>query len=190
MDNILAMDTETGGIGIDKSMLEGYYEVINGETFEVIDSILLKVKPDDGIYRITGEALQVNHINLAEHDKVAVCYQIASMMLHDFLKKHSNDGQNRLIPLGHNVGMDVEFSYSYLFGHKKEWDKFVSYRVEDTATIAAFLKRKGIIPKTVSGSLGHLVKYFGIEVKEPLHTSRGDVKVTVELYKMMLSLIK
>lgn len=188
--NILAFDVETGGIDINTSLLEVYFEVLNGDTFEVIDSLLLKVKPNDGIYRVNSEALRVNRINLVDHDKVAICYEIASMMAYDFLKKHSNDGKAPLIPLGHNVNMDIQFSYTYLFKSKKDWDRFVSYHAEDTSTIATFLKRKGMIPRDVKGSLGSLVSHFNIEINEPLHTSKGDVKVTVELYKSLFWLIK
>jgi len=95
----LALDTETGGIGPDKSLLTLYAVALDdnlnpvafsGDDFKVAGGILeldLKLKPDDGIYRVTGEALGINGINLSEHDKEAIPCKKAGTLLYEFLER-------------------------------------------------------------------------------------------------------
>lgn len=188
MEKLLALDTETGGIGLDKSLLEVYMEVLDAETYKVLSHLELKLKPNDGIYMVEAGGMKVNKINLVTHDEVAVTYEEARGLLRKFLNEASSGGKEKLIPLGHNVVGDIEHIYTKLLGSKPKWDTYCSYRVQDTGVIAQFLKRKGLIPQSVSGSLGSLIDFFKVTVDEALHTSKGDTKGTVGVYKAMLTL--
>lgn len=183
----IAVDTETGGIGPEVSLLTAYLSVLN-EKFEIIDELSLAIKPDDGLYHVTGEALRINKIDLGKHDKdeATVTPGVAGGRLREFLVKNSNNGALKLVPLGHNVAFDMEKIYANVL-NKKEAQKYVSYRTLDTGSTGQYLKACGRIPETVSGSLESYVKHFGVAQKEA-HTARGDVEMTVDVMLAMIEI--
>lgn len=184
----LATDTETGGIGPEVSLLTAYLAVLN-EKFEIIDELSLAIKPDDGIYHVTGEALGINRIDLTKHDKdeATVTAGAAGGKLREFLVRNSNNGALKLVPLGHNVAFDMEKIYANVL-NKREAQKYVSYRTLDTGSTGQFLKAVRIIPETVSGSLESYVRHFSVAQKEA-HTARGDVEMTVDVMKAMIDAV-
>ena len=104
----VAFDNETGGLTKDCSLLTSHF-IIADEQLNVIEELGLVIKPNDHQpYRVQATALAVNKINLIEHDKVAITQSEAAQKLFLFLKKHSNNGQIKLIPIGHNVSFDIE----------------------------------------------------------------------------------
>lgn len=185
----LATDVETGGIGPDVSLLTAYIAILD-ENMEIMDELELAMRPDDKIYHVTAEALAINKINLIEHDKseATVSFGKAGELFRTLIQLHSENGKNKLIPLGHNVAFDMENLYRNVL-NKKEAQNYVSYRVLDTGSTGRFLITAGLIPETVSGSLGSYVKHFGIKEREA-HTARGDVLMTVDLMKAMIALVK
>jgi DNA polymerase III alpha subunit (gram-positive type) len=186
----IALDTETGGIGPEVSLLTAYFAVLD-EDMNVIDELDLAIKPDDNVYHVTAEALSINKINLVEHQAKAITRGKAGELLRGFLVKNApvNTLQDkRLIPLGHNVTFDLEKIYQHIL-NKSKAQKFISYRTLDTGSIGRFLITAGIIPNTVSGSLGSYVKHLGVKTREA-HTARGDVEMTVDVMKAMLSLVR
>jgi DNA polymerase III epsilon subunit-like protein len=93
---------------------------------------------------------------------------------------------DKLEPLGHNVSGDIRLVKEFLIS-PGSYDKYVSYRVQDTGTVGNFLKKQGKIPKEISGSLGSYATHFGID-NSKAHDAKGDVKMTVAVYKEMLKL--
>lgn len=184
--NYLAIDNETGGLG-EVSLLTSYFAVLDSD-LRIMDELYLYLKPEDGIYRIEPQALEINKINLVEHDKIAETRSTAGNKLFRFLKQYSQDGANKLIPLGHNVTFDVIGIHNELL-NRATFEKFTSYRKLDTAVIAQFLKLSGKIPNEVSGSLGSLATFFGIE-NNNAHDAKADVLVTIEIIKSMLKLVE
>lgn len=63
MNKYLALDCEMGGLGLDTSLLSVGL-VVADENFKVVSTKEFLVKPDDGIYRVTGTGLGVNKIDL------------------------------------------------------------------------------------------------------------------------------
>ena len=63
-------DTETGGVRKEMSLLTLYGHILD-ENLRILDTIDLKIKPDDGIYHLSAQGLGVNNINILEHDRVA-----------------------------------------------------------------------------------------------------------------------
>lgn len=185
----LATDVETGGIGSDVSLLTAYIAILD-ENFEFIEELDLAMRPDDGIYKVTAEALAINKIDLIKHDKdeKTVSFGKAGELLRDLLVRVTEQGKIKLIPLGHNVAFDMENIYRNVL-NKKEAQKYVSYRTLDTGSTGRFLVVAGKIPETVSGSLGSYVKHLGVKQREA-HTARGDVEMTVDVMKAMLALVK
>ena len=181
----IALDCESGGIGHEKSLLTIYLKVLD-ISFHTIDELDLKIKPNDKVYHCTAEAMGVNGINIVEHDKIAISETEAARELYQFIKWHSNDGADKLIPVGHNVAFDIGMIKAKLLA-SGSWDKHVSYRMLDTGIITQFFKAKGRIPETVSGSLASLGEYFHLEGKNT-HVAKDDVNLTIEVMKELLKL--
>lgn len=180
----IALDTETGGTHAECSLLSVYVCVLD-ENLVQLDELDLFIRPNDDLFRVTAEGLGVNGINLVEHAKVALTEGQAAQALYNFLNKHNPDGQDKLIPIGHNVTFDIVRIKETLVS---SWDKFVSYRKLDTGSIAQFLKLRGDLPNTTTGSLGSLLEHFGIKPEGMLHSAKTDTLATVELLRRMLKL--
>lgn len=183
----LPMDNESGGLLDDVSLLSTYMEVVD-EQHNVIDSLELYVKPNDGLYKVEAQGLEINKINLVEHDKIAITYSEAGQILFKFLKKNSQDGAIKLIPVGKNVAGDVKWLQQHLLG-KKAMDKFVSYRVLDITGIAMALQIKGKLPPYIGLSLTSLVNHFSIIIPGALHEAKYDTQATMAVWVKLLELM-
>jgi DNA polymerase III epsilon subunit-like protein len=182
----LALDTETGGFE-GTSLLTAYLLVLD-ENFNTLDSLFLGMKPDNGQYIVTAEALRVNGIELKAHDSIAISYKEAGTKLYNFLNANSLMGSNKLIPVGHNVVFDIMKLQEFIMS-KHTWNKFVSYRTLDTGTITRACIAAGVIPTSVSGSLTSIAEYFKIDTSAA-HTADGDVLMTVRVLEKLLKVIR
>jgi hypothetical protein len=189
MNYFVAFDTETGGIGDDKSILTAYFGLFIKEDnkFKLIDELDLKIKPNDDIYRITAESLEINQIDLKQHNKIAITEKQAGTKLYDKLHIWYTDSGEKLIPVGHNVGFDIRKITTTII-HTGSWEQYVSYRVLDTCTIAQFLRLKGDLPKDLSCSLGKLGQYFKIYNKGELHEAKYDTLLTINVLENLINL--
>lgn len=178
-------DTEFGGLKKEFSLLTLYGEILD-EELNSIDSIDLKIKPENGMYIISPEALQINRINIVEHDKVAISLKEASEAFRSFISRHAIS--TKLIPLGHNVSIDVKFAKHHLM-QPEEWNKYFSFRKLDTHSIGLFLSMSGFLPKFDSYSLKTMAEFFGLSI-DGLHDAKYDVKTTIEIVKKMKYLTK
>lgn len=233
----LVLDTETGGIGPEVSLLSAYFRVLD-ENLNLLDELELFLKPNDGLYKVTAEALGINKIDLVEHEKKAITYREGGTKLFDFLQRNSmnikyfipegtdikdianlrkiteSSGRymsvdrteaikanwnliknisstiestiEKLEPLGHNVAFDIIKIKDNLIS-EGSWLKYVSYRLLDTGVIGNYLKKTGRIPKEISGSLGSYCDHFKVD-KTKAHDAKGDVIMTIEVFKEMLKL--
>jgi DNA polymerase III alpha subunit (gram-positive type) len=186
MIKFIGLDCETGGFA-GTSLLSFFFGIYD-ENYQLLDGLELFVKPKDGIYHVTAEALGINGINLINHDKVAVTYEAGGKLLWDFLVKHSDNGKNKLLPLGHNVYFDIQRLTPDLMT-KKTWNMFVSYRLVDLGGIVTALKLAGKLPHSISGSLGSICKHFGVQLTNA-HDAKADVTATVECVKHCVELMK
>lgn len=193
MDELyLPMDNECGGLADETSLLSTYLEVVDSN-WNVIDSLDLFLKPNNGLYVVEAEGMEVNGINLIEHDKIAITYSEGGQKLVRFLQKNSNNGKIKLIPLGKNVAFDVGGVNRHLL-NKKTWERYVSYRHMDITPYARALQIQGKIPPGMSLSLGALytwLKSIGKIVEEPegkLHEGKYDTKITVLVFRGLLAL--
>ena len=181
----LFLDTETGGIGLDKSLLTASF-VFTDRNFQIKEELNLSLIPDDGIYRVTPEGMEVNKINLCELAKGALTYKKAGTELYRFLQKcYSRNSGNKIVPVGHGMSGDLDHLFDKLL-NRLSWENHVSYRRLDTSTLAQYLKMIGYIPEGVSGSLSSLAEYFNLNINEgDLHTARGDVGLIIEVVKCL-----
>jgi len=189
--NILAYDTETGGLDETvHSLLTGYFAVIDPKTFEMIDELDIKVKPDDGKYNVTPKAMEINGINLEEHDKVAMTYTEANKVLMAFLVKNKIPRKrNHFISLGQNVAFDIRFLNATILSKEDFKKAGIFHGTLDTKNIADFLKIVGIFPEGLSTSLGNLIDHMNLP-KRKAHEAKDDVLMTVDLFKGLVDLFK
>lgn len=187
MNKFIAFDNETGGIAPETSLLTVYFAILDDQ-LNLIDELELYLKPNGGEpYVVEAGGLEVNKINLIEHDKKAITYSEGGQLLVKLLKKHAV-GKDRLTPLGHNVPFDIDGICNNLLG-RKTWNQYVSYKIQDTQQCASFLQRKGYFPPDMSMSLTSLASHFNISViGGQAHESKYDTLVTIEVYKALLKL--
>jgi DNA polymerase III epsilon subunit-like protein len=185
------MDSETGGLNPKEADILTLFMALTDENLKVIAELDLKLKPNDRNPTADEGALKVNKIDIKAHlnDPNTITYKEAKTKIIDFvtpfLKKtgrHSN-----LIVLGQNVAFDLDFIWEHIIP-KNEWNGLFSYNVEDTKTASLFLKRCGWLPSDI-GTLKSLVEFFGIAKREA-HEAKGDVHMTIDVYKAMISLME
>lgn len=184
MIKYVAMDVESGGLTTDCSLLTAYLGIFDRD-FNQLNELEFAVKPDNGIYHVTARALEVNKIDLIKHDASAISMSLAGHKLREFLIPHSDNGKNKLTPLGHNVPFDVKFLGDTVL-NKKTLDNYMTYRVFDTGVLAAVLKHLGRLPEALPGSLESLVTHYGI-TPDAFHTAKGDTLMAVAVAKAMLN---
>lgn len=182
MRKFVAYDSETGGLDSKNCSVLTLTLVALDTQLQPLEILDLKLKPDDGIYRVTAQALSINKINIIEHDKTAITYKEARPRIMAFLARHTNNGTNKLTPIGQNVGFDDSFIWDNILP-KEEWEIHVSYRKIDTATIAEFLKICNIVPGSVAG-LSNMAKFFGV-ARAGAHNSNVDTQMTIDLLRAM-----
>jgi len=177
------IDTETGGIGLDKSLLTASF-IITDEQLKIVDKLYLSVRPDDNLYHIEAKALEINKINLIEHEKIAIPYKNAKPKVYEFIKQHSKEGADKLIPAGFGIYFDLTHVWDKLIS-RATWETFCSYRTMDVTSIARFLMLLGKIRSDLSGSLVSLSTYFNV-YHEQEHHAESDNLATIEVLKYLI----
>lgn len=187
----IALDCEMGGIDLKYSLLTVYFGILN-KNFDLVDELYLRLKPDDSTYILTARGMEVNGLNLVDHDLAAITYAEGKDTLRKWLYAVSQrQDYERMDPLGHQVDGDIRHIWDKLMAREK-WESYVSYRKIDTSSVAKFLRDRGVIPpdhsgpEGVSGSLSSLAEYFGVKPEGQLHDAKTDTLLTVEVYKKML----
>lgn len=193
MNKYIAIDTETGGIGPEADLLTAYFGIFD-ENFNLVSELTIKLRPDskDDFFSVSAEALRINKIDLIKHFEEAQPKTEAGSRLRQFLQENTQwvEGKiQRLIPIGHNVTFDIEKIADKLLS-KKTLDSYIGYRKLDTGTLGQFFQAAGLIPNTVSASLGNLLKHYGLEFQGEAHTERADALACVDIIKKMLEEVK
>jgi DNA polymerase III epsilon subunit-like protein len=184
MRRYFLFDTETGGLDANSVSLFSLYGIILDEKLSLLDSIDLKIKPDNGHYHLDVEAMAVNKINIVEHHKNAITEKLAGTKLREFLFRNSGFASEKLIPSGHNIGrLDIPMG-ERLIGFE-EWNRIFSRRTLDTGTIAQFFVLRGILPETNNCSLKELCEHYRINYTNA-HEAKTDVLLTLEVLKALV----
>jgi len=186
MNKFICLDTETGGITPGTSLLTAFFGIFD-EEFNLVDEIYFSLKPEDDNYVVTAQALEINKINLIEHNKIAILYKDAKTPLYEFLKK--NYQGEKLIPVGHGIYFDVLRIKQHLIS-QGSWETFVSYKTLDTGVIFNFLKILNIFPNDASGSLDSLLTMLNIPSIGELHNCKIDALQTMSVLKAFVSKYK
>ena len=196
MTKYLVIDAEMGGRELKYSLLTAYFMVVD-ENINKLDELYLHIKPDDNDYILSGQGMEVNKINLQEHDKIAIPYKQAKPLLFNFLKKNSLDC--KLVPLGHGTRGDIAHIINCLIS-EGSWEQFCSYHYIDTSVVLQYLRACGKMPCDCDGSVKALAEYFGIDkeysgvgmidLKNGWHDAQVDAIMTAEIFKRMVELGK
>lgn len=182
-----SIDCEMGGRELKYSLLSLGIFVVT-EDFKPVSRLYMDVKPDDGVYVVSGEGMEVNGIQLSRHDRLATPYKKAKSELYDFLKEVSDGGKVKLVPVGHGVQGDIAHVYKSLVS-EGTWHSFCTYHYLDTSVVLQYLRNIGKIPLSVDGSVEALAKFFGVHVPGTgLHNALVDAVVTMQIYQKMVEL--
>jgi len=183
------LDNEMGGLERDKYSLLTVYLMATDDQFNVIGDLYLYLKPDDCIYKVCGEAMNVNRIDLKVHDTKAITYKEGGTKLYKWLHSLTEGGKTKATVVGHGVYGDVEWIAYHLMS-RATWETFTSYRKLDTSAVCQFLKSCGMFPENVSGSLTSLAKYFNITVDENLaHDAKYDTELLFQVFQSLRKIL-
>jgi len=178
-------DTETGGRRKEMSLLTLYGHILD-DNLNILDTIDLKIKPDDGVYHVNAQGLEINKINIVEHDRIAKPLSEVKTRFKNYICGWSLN--QKLTPIGHNVRFDVKFVKTHLL---EDWDRYFDLRHIDTASIGKFLALSGIVPKLKTYSLSEMAQALMIDVNEDSrHEARFDADLTLNVLRNMTQLIK
>ena len=98
----LAFDTETTGLEADSQVLTAHFMILDSD-LNVVSELNLKIRYP--VYHVSVRALEINRINLIEHDRTAIDLFDAQNALFKFL--NTNRPAFRYIPIGHNIAFDI-----------------------------------------------------------------------------------
>lgn len=178
-------DTETGGIRKEMSLLTLYGYILD-ESLNILDTIDLKIKPDDGVYHLNAQGLGINKINIVEHDRVAKPLSEVKTRLKNYICGWSLN--QKLTPIGHNIRFDVKFVKTHLM---EDWDRYFDRRHIDTASVGKFLALTGFVPKLNTYSLSEMAAAMMIDVDEnKRHEASYDADLTLKVLRSMTNLVK
>lgn len=170
----LVFDTETGGLDPKKhSLLTACFAFYDTDGTQ-LDKVSIKVRPPDGIYRVTAQALKINKINLVEHDSFPGTNETECAKVTALIDKYS--AERKLNLLGHRLGFDMGFVEEHL-PQLYKYIKEQTYKyTEDTACIAKFL---GYGFK----DLVSLASRLKIEASsDDAHNAEYDTELTAKIY--------
>lgn len=183
------LDNEMGGLERDKYSLLTVYLMATDDQFNFIGDLYLYLKPDDGIYKVCAEAMNVNKIDLVLHDTRAIPYKEGGTKLYKWLHSLTEGGKIKATVVGHGVYGDVDWIAYHLMS-RATWETFTSYRKLDTSAVCQFLKSCDMFPADVSGSLTSLAKYFGVPMDEnKAHDAKYDTELTFQVFMALRKIL-
>jgi len=190
MTNYFLFDTETGGLKKESSLLTVFGYMLN-DKLDITSRVSYAIKAPLGVYVVEAKGLEVNRINLVEHDKMATPLAEVKAQFKNTVCKWSFGSSDKITPIGHNVRFDVKFVKWHLM---PDWDNYFDRRHIDTASIAKFLAMAGVLTPQSSYGLSDIGKALGLPIKEEeLHTAKGDVDLTLAIlrkFKQMVGIQK
>lgn len=184
-ETIVVIDTETGGLDPDNHSLLTVAMIVT-RNMEIIAGHEWWLKHDE--YQVTDRALEINGIDLKEHDETALPAAEAIEDMLNFLE-HFRLPNERVVFFGQNTIFDKQFLEAAVerSGHTKRYRSLVSHRYIDLMSITAFLNLTGHL-KTDNLGLDAVLTLLDIEQTQR-HHALGDAQMTfralVELFKRL-----
>lgn len=190
----LALDCEMGGIGLQYSLLTACFDLLDKD-LNKIDRLYLQVKPDDGQYVLSAKGMEVNCIDIVEHDKVAIPYKKAKVLLFLFLNRggglvSSFKNEDKYTIIGHQAKGDCQQICDKILSNES-WNNFCSYRILCTSAVAQFLilaQQLKLSEENKGASLAALARHYGVKEQPKVgHNAGDDVDITVGVLNGMLT---
>jgi len=191
------IDTETGGKNPRiHSLLSVCMTLVSISPTEIkaLDSIYLEAKPLDGNYVVEAEGLEVNKINLVEHNKTAKPYPSVSLGLARWLHDVSPLTGYQLGQAYQYIGWSPEFDVLAMQTHIYDTanerggltGKLFSRATLDVKSIALLHQSLGLLPPELNISLVDVAKHFNLDVSRA-HNSKWDCYLTLEVLKNLVN---
>lgn len=112
--NYLVFDTETTGLSYKEAdLLQLYFEIVDPETFQVLDSLHILTKPPSNLegktyFSVNPMAMKINNINLEEHEKVAKTYESAQKEISYFFFRNATYEKDITNKIGKDLKSDLK----------------------------------------------------------------------------------
>jgi len=163
----LVVDTETGGFDEKNHDLLSIGYIITTRTLRTIEKgeILVKANPK----RVTAKALEVNGINLKEHNKKANSRREAVKKIKDIIKSHWENNHPTLV--GQNVPFDSRFMQALFKSTNQNFEP--DYTYIDLKPLWQSLIAFGKV-KTENAKQDTILDYLKIKSKGKRHTALVD----------------
>jgi DNA polymerase III epsilon subunit-like protein len=185
LETFVAIDTETTGLNFWEHQIlsVGLVVVKKGEI-----TAKKEVKVKYPTYNVTAGALNVNKINLVEHDKIALTPYDAIAEINNFIQSFAIINSKPVRVVGHNYDQfDLQFMANFFRENNPPYSRLFSSRLIDTCVLMRALYDSGIIQEEAF-SLEKALKLFEIE-REESHTALDDAIATAQLYLMILNIL-
>lgn len=176
----LAYDTETTGLSKHCNVLTAYFIVLD-ENLKEIAKLDLKIKHEK--YNIYAKAMEINKIDLVQHEKIATTVDESKEILENFLTENLNGMKYKQI--GHNLIFDINMILNNKLICREFYNENMTEEYIDTYSLCRIYRSEKLIT-CKSLTLENICKYFEIEINSNnLHTAEYDIKMTIELYKKL-----
>lgn len=190
MSRLIVFDTETGGTDPSVHSILSLGAVVweDGRLDAEFNVLILESE-----LSLTKRAMEINHIDIAEHKKQALAPAAAMERFRAFLEKNFAEelrSKDKITLAGHNVNFDVGFLRRLCRLAGVNFEEMFSHRVMDTAGVVRFLNLAGKLKLSGAGS-SEAFQHFGIEVPpEDRHTALGDAKATAVLLTKLIEAVR
>lgn len=181
----LVIDTETTGLSplTNQVLSIGLLHIeSNSNSLKILNEKHILIKHDE--YNISQKAMQVNKINLKEHEKQAYSTKETCKLINDFIKQ-KNLSSTKI--LGHNVSFDISFLNNLFENEHIKYPFF--HQKEDTRYLWDNLKKRKIINPLLNSKLSTIANHFNIDCSKA-HCAIDDCKITAKVYQRIIHLQK
>ena len=196
--NFISIDCETTGVHPSCNILTVAFVIFNSKG-DTIKELEVKILPPDGIFSVDPRALEANKIDLAQHLLEAEPLDKVQNKIRSFLQQATTsvdpswDGvgdikpwikKTRLIPVGSQVHGDIRWIKDKVL---PDLSAYISHKIQDTVTIAEFLKEVGILQVEKTG-LESLANLFCVSYTP--HIAIEDCRAAKDVFLSMIELAK
>ena len=190
MNKIIFIDTETGGVNIEKSALIQLSGIIRVNKKDV-ETFNFFIKPFENS-EVNEKALEVQGRTLEElgtekYIDESIIYKKFLEILDKYIDKY--DKNDKFIVAGYNVKFDIDILKA-LFerNNNKFLFSYFNSSMLDPLYSVRLLQVAGMLPVLENNKLETWCKYFNIELKA--HDSLQDITATKKLIEKLVELIK
>ena len=166
------IDLETTGLKPDYHEIIEISIIIIDEFLQEKNRFITTMKPNH-FTRIDPKALEINKVDIQDMLSFPTDTQVRGKFL---TWKQEILGDEKLIPIGHNITFDLMFLKNFLRYH---FDELFHYKKIDTKILIDSLKLLKMFPDNISSSLPELTK--ALQIKHDAHKAYGDCKAVIKV---------